>query len=78
MNSLVTAGDRTTSGCMVINILDDWGIKASDQLNILALPEGTSARMLKRYMDDIPLPNEPEIMQRVCKGHAGQSTYLLV
>jgi hypothetical protein len=45
--SELTAGDRITLGCMVVNILDDT-----------------------------PLPDEPEIMQRVCKGHAGQSTWV--
>jgi len=50
---------------MVVNMLDDWGIKASDQVNILALPQGTPTRMLRRYHDDTPLPDDPAVMQRV-------------
>lgn len=63
--SELTAGDRITLGRMVVNVLDDWGIKASDQLNMLALPEGTSTHMLKRYVNGTPLPDKPEIMLRV-------------
>ena len=50
---------------MVVNMLDEWGIKASDQVNILALPDGTPTRMLRRYHDDTPLPDDPAVMQRV-------------
>lgn len=61
----LTTDDRITLGRMVVNILDDWGIKAADQLNMLALPEGTRIRMLKRYVEDTPLPDDPEVMRRV-------------
>ena len=63
--SALTEEDRTELGRMVVNMLEDWGIKASDQLNILALPDGTPARMLRRYQDDTPLPDDPDVMKRV-------------
>jgi uncharacterized protein (DUF2384 family) len=34
-------------------------------MNILALPQGTPTRMLRRYHEDTPLPDEPAVMQRV-------------
>jgi len=45
--------------------MDDWGIRGSDQVAILALPEGTPARKLKRYLDDTPLPDDPVVLKRV-------------
>jgi uncharacterized protein (DUF2384 family) len=63
--SALTSEERIHLGRMVVNMLDEWGIKASDQMNILALPQGTPTRMLRRYHEDTPLPDEPEVMQRV-------------
>jgi hypothetical protein len=63
--SELTPEDRTNLGRMVVNMLDEWNIKASDQVNILALPDGTPTRMLRRYHEDTPLPDDPEVMKRV-------------
>jgi hypothetical protein len=61
----LSSEERLELGRMVLNMLDSWDIKASDQINILALPEGTSVRMLRRYQDETPLPDEPDVMKRV-------------
>jgi hypothetical protein len=61
----LTSEDRSHLGRMVVTMLDEWGIKASDQMSILALPEGTPTRMLRRYHEDTPLPDESAVMQRV-------------
>lgn len=50
---------------MAINTLDEWGLKASDQANVLALPKGTPTRMLRRYVDDTPLPDDPDVLKHV-------------
>ena len=63
--SELTPEDRTNLGRMVVNMLDEWDVKASDQVNILALPDGTPTRMLRRYHEDTPLPDDPEVMKRV-------------
>jgi len=63
--SALTSEDRTLLGRMVVNLLDDWGIGATDQLAMLALPEGTPRRMLRRYHEDTPLPDDPAVMKRV-------------
>ena len=57
--------DRIHLGRMVLNTLDEWGIKASDQIAMLALPDGTPSRMLRRYQDETPLPDDPAVMKRV-------------
>jgi uncharacterized protein (DUF2384 family) len=63
--SELTQEDRTNLGRMVVNMLDEWDVKASDQVNILALPDGTPTRMLRRYHENTPLPDDPEVMKRV-------------
>ena len=61
----LTQEDRVDLGRMVVNMLDDWGIKPSDQVNVLALPDGTPTRMLRRYHEDTPLPDDPDVLMRV-------------
>jgi hypothetical protein len=61
----LTQEDRVDLGRMVVNMLDDWGIKPSDQVNVLALPDGTPVRMLRRYHEDTPLPDNPDVLKRV-------------
>ena len=63
--TVLTQGDRVDLGRMVVNMLDDWGIKPSDQVNVLALPDGTPVRMLRRYHEDTPLPDDPDVLKRV-------------
>ena len=63
--SALTPEDRTELARMVVNLLDDWGVEAADQVNLLALPEGTRTRMLRRYQENTPLPDDPAIMKRV-------------
>ena len=63
--STLTNEDRAELGRMVVNMLNDWGIRTSDQVNMLALPRGTPTRMLRRYQDDTPLPDDPDVMKRV-------------
>lgn len=57
--------DRLELGRMVINVMDDWGISPSDQVSMLALPGKVSGRHLRRYVDDTPLPDDPDVMKRV-------------
>jgi len=64
MSSLTTQ-ERAELGRMVVNVLDEWGITAADQLIMLALPDGTRTRMLRRYQEDTPLPDDPVVMKHV-------------
>jgi hypothetical protein len=48
----------------ILNMLDDWQIDAKDQLVLLGLND-VPAREVKRLRESRPLPDEPEIMQRV-------------
>ncbi len=64
MNQL-TEQDRLDLGRLVINTLDEWGISSADQVAMLALPGKVSGRSLRRYQDDTPLPDDPEVLRRV-------------
>ncbi|MGB5306472.1 MAG: DUF2384 domain-containing protein [Gammaproteobacteria bacterium] len=63
--SSLSPEERTELGRMVVNILDEWGITAADQVIMLALPDGTRTRMLRRYQEDTPLPDDPVVMKHV-------------
>jgi uncharacterized protein (DUF2384 family) len=64
MNQL-TEQDRLDLGRLVINTLDEWGISSADQVAMLALPGKVSGRSLRRYQDDTPLPDDPDVLRRV-------------
>jgi hypothetical protein len=49
----------------VMAILDHWAVPAAAQIRLLALPDATKPRSLHRYHQDTPLPDEPEIMERI-------------
>ena len=63
--SALTPEDRTELGRMAVNLLDDWGIGASQQISMLGLPQDTLTRMLRRYQEDTPLPDDPAVMKHV-------------
>jgi hypothetical protein len=62
----------------ILNMLDDWQINPRDQLALLGL-ENVPAREVTRLRDSRPLPDEPEVMQRVehliCIADALRTTY---
>jgi hypothetical protein len=64
MNQL-TEQDRLDLGRLVINTLEEWGLSAADQVTMLALPGKVSGRHLRRYQDDTPLPDDPDVLKRV-------------
>ena len=64
MNQL-TEQDRLDLGRLVINTLDEWGISSADQVVMLALPGKVSGRSLRRFQDNTPLPDDPEVLKRV-------------
>ena len=61
----LTLEDRAELGRMAVNLLDDWGIEAADQINLLGLPESTRTRMLRRFREDTPLPDDPVVLKHV-------------
>jgi hypothetical protein len=56
-------GDRIAFSTAVLKILDDWGLPAQAQLDLLGLGQGTEHRATRRW--GVPLPDNPEVYQRV-------------
>ena len=57
--------DRVELTRAIMHILDGWEIDASDQINILDLPEKTPARAVRRYRENTPLPDDSNVMERI-------------
>lgn len=49
----------------VLELLENWGVSMSEAAVILALPDTTNARNMRRYQMDTPFPDDPEVLERV-------------
>lgn len=49
----------------VMHLLDEWEMNAEQQVEVLALPDGTRTRVLRSYRDDTPLPDTDDVNKRV-------------
>jgi len=49
----------------IMKILDSWGLNAKQLAGLLALPNGTPTRALRRYREDTPFPNDSTLYERV-------------
>ena len=57
--------DRVELSRAIIRILENWGLDAGAQVALLDLPKGTRARAMRRYRDNTPLPESPQVMVRM-------------
>jgi len=57
--------DKTDLTRAIMNILDGWGMSSAELVAVLDLPEKTPTRMLRRYRENTPFPDTPEVMQRL-------------
>lgn len=64
-DQLLSIEDRNSLTKAIMNILDTWGMQAAEQVAILDLPDKTPKRMLRRYREDTPFPDTPEVMDRL-------------
>ena len=49
----------------VMAILDSWGLPAEAQMMLLNLPKGTPSRVLRKYREHTPFPDDLAVMQRL-------------
>jgi len=47
--------------------LDEWGLSAEDQVQVLSLPEGTRTRKLRAFHENTPLPADENVEFRVVR-----------
>jgi hypothetical protein len=48
-----------------MDLLEGWDLGAKDILRILSLPDSIKARVLSRFREDEPFPDDPEVNRRV-------------
>lgn len=57
--------EKTELTRMIMSLLDSWNIRSEHQISVLSLPQGTRLRMLRRYRDDTPFPDDENVMERI-------------
>lgn len=50
---------------LIMTLLDDWGLSSAEKLNILDFPDSSHMRSVRQYYNGKPLPDSPNIMERV-------------
>jgi len=49
----------------ILSIFQSWGISPADQIKLLGLPSGSRSRVLTKYRNGFPLPDNEECTMRV-------------
>jgi len=57
--------DRVELSRLIVQLLDRWRVEGGDQVSMLGLPSDTAPRFLRRFHENTPLPNSPEINERI-------------
>ncbi|WPL16195.1 hypothetical protein Thiowin_01148 [Thiorhodovibrio winogradskyi] len=61
----MTRDERLLMTQRTMNLLEAWGLGASDIMHLLHLPEGVKARNIGRFRDEEPFPDDPTVNRRV-------------
>lgn len=64
---LLSNKDRVDLARFVINLLKSWDLSLSEQIQLLDMPEDVRPRSMVKYTQDTPLPDHPNVNERV--GH---------
>jgi len=61
----MTEDEQITLTVRIMEILDGWGMSAAEIISLLALPEKTPTRALRRYRDNTAFPVSVETEERI-------------
>ena len=61
----MTQDEQITLTISIMGILDGWGMSAAEIISLLALPEKTPTRALRRYRENTPFPVTAEVEERI-------------
>ncbi len=64
MNEM-TEDDFISLTRLIMTILDEWGLSATEQLKVLNLPEKTPTRALRKYRTGVSFPKTQEVYERL-------------
>lgn len=57
--------DRGDLARLIVTLLSSWGLDPSAQVRLLGMPEGTRSRAIRRHAEGEPLPDEPQVNERI-------------
>lgn len=60
-----TSEERMRLTLGIMHLLDGWGLSSGDIAKLLDLPADLPPRMVARFREDMPLPEDPRVMTRV-------------
>lgn len=61
----MTLDEQVSLTTRIMDILDGWGMSSAEIISLLALPEKTPTRALRRYRDNTPFPITSELNERI-------------
>ena len=61
----LTKDEQITLTVRIMEILDGWGMSSAEIISLLALPEKTPTRALRRYRENTPFPITAEVDERI-------------
>lgn len=61
----MTLDEQVSLTSRIMDILDGWGMSSAEIIELLALPEKTPTRALRRYRENTPFPITPELNERI-------------
>lgn len=64
MNQM-TREERQMLTSRTMDLLESWGLGATDIIRILCLPETVKVRVMSRFREDEPFPDDPVVNRRM-------------
>jgi hypothetical protein len=61
----LTLDERLMLTRRTMSLLEGWGLRASDIVKILNLPDSVKVRAVSRFREEEPFPDEPGVSRRV-------------
>lgn len=61
----LTQDEQVELTVRIMEILDSWGMSSTEIISLIALPEKTPTRALRRYRENTAFPISPELEERI-------------
>ncbi|MFK5914099.1 MAG: DUF2384 domain-containing protein [Woeseiaceae bacterium] len=61
----LTSEEQVVLTVQIMDILDGWGLSSEEIITLIALPEKTPLRALRRYRENTAFPVSPELEERI-------------
>ena len=61
----LTQNEQVALTVRIMEILDSWGMSSAEIISLIALPDKTPTRALRRYRENTAFPISPELEERI-------------